>query len=161
MKRQQTMLSFLSRNNSNKKSRRVAGKPWNNFREKQNKAYFLAVKKKPRGQGRSRNVLGGGAPRNCVIDWWTDRNTSYIIKPQVISRVGGGGGGACLYREILLEMHSRQPFKKSLKIKAFSSVKVLNVRRLGSSYWWDFVDYRHVVQESCRRPRLESGRPKV
>ena len=44
MKRQQTMLSFLS---SNKRSRRVAGKLYNNFRDKQNKAYVLAMKKQP------------------------------------------------------------------------------------------------------------------
>ena len=44
MKRQQTMLSFLS---SNKRSRRVAGKLYNNFRDKQNKAYVLVMKKQP------------------------------------------------------------------------------------------------------------------
>ena len=41
MKWQQTMLSFLS---SNKRSRRVAGKLYKNFRGKQNKGYILAMK---------------------------------------------------------------------------------------------------------------------
>ena len=40
IKRQQTMLSFLS---SNKGSRRVAGKLYKNFRGKQNKGYVLAM----------------------------------------------------------------------------------------------------------------------
>jgi len=44
MKGQQTMLSFFSSNN---RSRRVAGKPYNNLRGKQNKAYVLAMKKQP------------------------------------------------------------------------------------------------------------------
>ena len=39
MERQLTMLSFLSTNNSNKRSKRVAGKLYNNFSDKQNKAY--------------------------------------------------------------------------------------------------------------------------
>ena len=42
MKQQKTILSVLS---SNKRSRRVAGKLYNNFRGKQNKAYVLAMKK--------------------------------------------------------------------------------------------------------------------
>ena len=43
-------------------------------------------------QGQIQDFLGGGAPlRNGVTDWWPDVNTSCIRKPQVISRVGGGG----------------------------------------------------------------------
>ena len=44
MKWQQTMLSFLS---NNKRSQRVAGKLYKNFRGKQNKGYVLAMEKQP------------------------------------------------------------------------------------------------------------------
>ena len=44
MKWQQTMLSFLSRN---ERSQRVAGKLYKNFRGKQNKGYILAMEKQP------------------------------------------------------------------------------------------------------------------
>jgi len=44
MKRQQTMLSFFSVTGGHE---RVAGKLYNNFRGKQNKAYVLAMKKQP------------------------------------------------------------------------------------------------------------------
>ena len=60
MKRQQTMLSFLS---SNKSSRRVEGKLYNNFRDKQNKAYVLVTKKQPIARNGNRSFrLQGVSP---------------------------------------------------------------------------------------------------
>ena len=89
MKRQQTMFSFLS---NNKRSRRVAGKLYNNFRGKQNKAYVLAMKKQPIAM-----------PEIIAL--------SFALPTVQRTR----GDKATLHREILLEMYSRQRFKRSLE----------------------------------------------
>ena len=87
LKRQQTMLSFLS---SNKRSRRVAGKLYKNFIGKQNKGYVLAMEKQP-------------IARN-------NRLNSSTIAPRT------RGDKASLH-EILLEMCFRQRFERSLENK--------------------------------------------
>ena len=82
------MLSVLS---SNKKSWRVAGKLYKNFRGKQNKGYVLAMEKQP-------------IARNNHF------NSSTIA-------LRTSGDKASLRREILLEMCFRQQFERSLKNK--------------------------------------------
>ena len=82
------MLSVLS---SNKKSWRVAGKLYKNFRGKQNKGYVLAMEKQP-------------IARNNHL------NSSTIA-------LRTRGDKASLRREILLEMCFRQQFERSLKNK--------------------------------------------
>ena len=72
MKRQQTMLSFSS---SNKRSRRVAGKPYNNFRGKQNKAYVLAMKKQPIARN-NRLVLLYICIADCIATTWGQSHSS-------------------------------------------------------------------------------------
>ena len=95
VKRQQTMLSFFS---SNKRSRRVAGKLYNNFRGKQNKAYVLAMKK----QAIARNT-------RFVVD-----RSTFVLPIDCIANTWGQSH-PCLHREILLETYSRQRFKRSLE----------------------------------------------
>ena len=87
MKRQQTMLSFLS---SNKRLRRVAGNLHKNFRGKENKGYVLAMEKQPiaRNTGLDSSTIAG-----CIMNTWG------------------------LHREILLEMCFRQRFERSLENK--------------------------------------------
>ena len=82
------MLSVLS---SNKKSWRVAGKLYKNFRGKQNKGYVLAMEKQP-------------IARNNHL------NSSTIA-------LQTRGDKASLRREILPEMCFRQQFERSLKNK--------------------------------------------
>ena len=82
------MLSFLS---SNKRSRRVAGKLYKNFRGKQNKGYKLAMEKQP--------IPRNNHPDNSTIAPRTRRDK------------------ASLHREILLEMCLRQRFERSLENK--------------------------------------------
>ena len=64
MKWQQTMLSFLSRN---KRSQRVAGKLYKNFRGKQNKGYILAMEKQliARNNRLDRSTIAG-----CITNTW-------------------------------------------------------------------------------------------
>ena len=64
MKQQQTMLSFLS---SNKRSRRVAGKLYKNFRGKQNKCSVSAMEKQPiaRNNRLDRSTIAG-----CITNMW-------------------------------------------------------------------------------------------
>ena len=88
MKRQQTMLSFLS---SNKRSRRVAGKFYKNFRGKQNIGYIMVMEKQP-------------IARNNCLD-------SSAIAPRTRR------DKASLHCEILLEICLRQRFERSLESK--------------------------------------------
>ena len=64
MKRQQTVLSFLS---SNKRSRRVAGKLYKNFRGKQNKGYVLGMEKQPITRN---NCLESSTIAACIMNTW-------------------------------------------------------------------------------------------
>ena len=64
MKQQQTMLSFLS---SNKRSRRVAGKLYKNFIDKQNKGYVLAMEKQPIARN---NRLDSSTIAGCITNTW-------------------------------------------------------------------------------------------
>ena len=64
IKRQQIMLSFLS---SNKRSRRVAGKLYKNFRGKQNKGYVLAMEKQPIARN---NRLDSSTIADCIKNTW-------------------------------------------------------------------------------------------
>ena len=58
------MLSFLS---SNKRSRRVAGKLYKNFRGKQNKGYILAIEKQPIARN---NCLDSSIIAGCIKNTW-------------------------------------------------------------------------------------------
>ena len=58
------MLSFLS---SNKRSRRVAGKLYKNFRGKQNKGYILVMDKQPITRN---NCLDSSTIVRCIMNMW-------------------------------------------------------------------------------------------
>ena len=64
MKRKQTMLLFLS---SNKRSQRVAGKLYKNFRGKQNKGYILAMEKQPIARN---NCLDKGTKQVFIVKFY-------------------------------------------------------------------------------------------
>ena len=117
------MLSFLS---SNKRSRRVAGKLYKNFIDKQNKGYVLAMEKQP-------------IARN-------NRLNSSTIAPRTHGHVGTK---LVFIMKFYLKCVSDNGLKEALKIKSLDSVKVLNLRRLehdfSYSMWFDFIAMRFVA----------------
>ena len=107
MKQQKTMLSFLS---SNKRSRRVAGKLYNNFRGKQNKAYVLAMKKQPIARN-NRFVVDRSTIALPTV--WRTRGDKTTLHPEIF----------------YLKCIADNDLKEALKIISFNSVKVLGLRR--------------------------------
>ena len=108
MKQQKTMLSFLS---SSKRSRRVAGKLYNNFRGKQNKAYVLVMKKHP-----------------------IARNTRFVVDRSTFAlptvwRTLGDKATLDFTVKFYLKCIPDNDLKEALKIILFNSVKVLDLRR--------------------------------
>ena len=95
------MLSFLS---SNKRSRRVAGNLYKNFRGKQNKGYVLAMEKQPIARITALTALQ--LPHEHI-----GTKLVFIVK-------------------FYLKCVSDNGLKEALRIKSLNSVKVLNLRRL-------------------------------
>ena len=98
------MLSFLF---SNKRSSRVAGKLYKNFRGKQNKGYVpvLAMEKQP------------------ILPEITTLTTLQLPHKHV-------GTKLVFIVKFYLKCVSDNGLKEALKIKSLNSVKVLNLRRL-------------------------------